>query len=396
MSNIAVSIKLSGLLPFEKYDYAFEGMGGNWPCLITPLSGTIRPYGDSVNLEANVHFCTTKNSCPSGAPELLPYTTGLCDSSPNLFTSLRLSLKPETLPYTLYSDIKTVKCDNCFAQPVITPPQSVTLTKTQGNEYTMNTSIVGLQPNTTYNYTFTSLEANWPVRVSPASGVIKVGKDRTILTNMVMFCKDDTICPVGGDVLEYTINSNCLNEQNYYSILQLELVNADCNTESVLSNPIPVVCKNCLPSIGINLYPQNRKIVSEIENNSGFLIEPIISGLKPDHEYTYEFKGLDANWPVFINPVSGILQSPTTSTVLSAQIFFCANTGICSEGSKGVLNYSLDTISTTKVKRDQFVNLQLELQDVSCSETYTSNTLLVYCNDCLPTSNIRIISNRVT
>lgn len=395
MPNIDVNTQLSGLLPFEKYDYVFEGMGGNWPCVITPVSGTIRPYGDVLNLDAVVHFCTTKESCPSGTLGLLPYSTGICDPSPNLYTTIRLSLKPETLAYNLYSDIKTISCENCFGQPVITTPQSVTLTAAQGNEYVMNTNIVGLQPNQTYTYSIRSLDANWPVKVNPVSGTIKVTKDRTTLTNNIMFCANTGLCASGADIMDNTITAACLSSSDYHCILQLELNNQDCSLGPVYSNPIPVYCKQCLPNVTINLFNSNKKIMTVAENTAGFLLEPSLSGLKPNHEYTYTYKSLNANWPVFINPVSGVLKTSSDNAALSSQIFFCANTGVCSSGMKGVLNYSLDNVVTTRVNNDMFVNLQLELVDTTCSETHKSNTLLVYCNDCITKPDIRV-SNRIT
>ena len=396
MSNIDVSIKLSGLLPFEKYDYAFQGLGGNWPCIITPASGTIRPYGDSLNLDAVVHFCTTTSSCPSGSSGYLTYATGLCDPNPNLYTTIRLSLKPETLPHTLYSDIKTISCNNCFSQPVITTPQSVTLTKAQGNEYVMTTSVIGLQPNQTYTYSISSLDANWPIMISPSSGTIKVPKDRTTLTNHLMFCKSTGLCPEGNGVADYTVNAACLAEANLFGILQLELSNNDCALGSVFSNPIPVYCKDCLPSVDIKLYNSNRKTISSLENINGFLLEPTLSGLKPDQQHTYQFKSLDANWPVFLNPVSGTINSPTSNGTISTELFFCSSTGICPSGTKGVLNYSLNNVVSTKLNNNYFVNLQMELTDTSCSETHKSNTLLVYCEDCVSKPDVRIISSRVT
>ena len=42
MSNIDLVTNLSGLTPFEKYDYYFEGMGGNWPAVVTPVELCIR------------------------------------------------------------------------------------------------------------------------------------------------------------------------------------------------------------------------------------------------------------------------------------------------------------------------------------------------------------------
>lgn len=394
MSNIDINTVMSGLVPFEKYDYVFEGTGGNWPCVVTPYSGTFRPYSDSLEIKAKVHFCSSKDSCSSGVVGLLPYNSGICDPSPNLYTTLRVSLKPESLNQTLYTNTITVNCENCFGSPTITTPSTVNLTQAQGNEYALVASVVGLQPNKTYNFNFSSIDANWPVRVNPSSGTIKTPRDRTNIAANLAFCYDPLLC---NGALDYTATNQCLLEKNLYSILQLSIQQADCNTETVTSNPIPIYCKDCLPSTTIKLISAGtRRVVENAENTVGVLIEPTIVGLKPNAQYSYVFKSIDSNWPVFMSPVSGQLQSSSSSTSISSQLFFCSSTGICPSGSRGVLNYRLDDIQKTKVPTDPFVNLQLELTSLSCGTTFKSDNVILYCNDCIVRPDARIVSSNIT
>jgi hypothetical protein len=396
MSYIDIKTELSGLLPFEKYDYKFEGMGGNWPCTVTPYSGSIRPYGSTMIFEGKVHFCSAKTAC-SGSSGILPYSDHLCESTSNLFTTLRLSLKPESFPHTLYTNTLVASCADCFPQPSITTPASINLNRAQGNEYTLISSIVGLQPNETYTYNFESIDANWPVKINPISGLIKTSKDRTTITSNVMFCNSTGLCNNGDDILDYTVTSSCLLEKNLYSIIQLSIVPSEtCEAETVVSSPIPMYCKDCLPSVNVKILPTTRKTVSLSENISGLLLEPVISGIEPNKKYSYVFKGISSNWPVFISPISGILQSSTPSSSLSSQLFFCSSTGVCASGTRGVLDYRLDAISSGKINNDPFVNLQLELTSLSCGTTYTSDTLMLYCNDCLSKSDPRIVTSRIT
>lgn len=396
MSYVDIKTELSGLLPFEKYDYKFEGMGGNWPCTITPYSGTIRPYGSTMTFEGKVHFCSARTAC-SGSSGILPYSSHLCESTSDLFTTLRLSLKPESFPHTLYTNTILASCTNCFPQPSITTPTTVTLNRVQGNEYTLTSVIAGLQPNETYTYNFESIDANWPVKINPVSGSIKTPRDRTTLISNVMFCNSTGLCNNGDDILDYSITSSCLLEKNLYSILQLSIIPSEsCEAETAVSNPIPIYCKDCLPSVNMKILPTTKKIVSLSENASGLLLEPTISGIEPNKKYSYVFKGINSNWPVFISPISGILQSSTSSSSLSSQLFFCSNTGVCASGTRGVLDYRLDSVSSNKINNDPFVNLQLELTSLSCGTTYTSDTIILYCNDCLSKSDPRIVTSRIT
>jgi hypothetical protein len=398
MSNIDVKIELSGLLPFEKYDYLFEGMGGNWPCIVTPYSGTIRPYAGDITIEGKVHFCSSKTSCSSNSVGFLPHNTGLCDPSPNLFTTLRVSLKPENFAHKLYTNSIIVSCDDCFAQPNITIPANVSLNQAQGNEYTLISNVAGLQPNEIYTYSFESIDANWPVKVSPVSGMIKVPKDRTTIISNVMFCANTGLCQSGPDIMEYTVDDSCLLGKNLYSTIQLSILpSGSCNKEQVISNPMSIYCKNCLPTVSSKILPVNKKIVSLSENVSGLLLEPVISGLDINKKYSYTFKSVDANWPVFINPVSGILQSSSATSSISSQLFFCSNSGVCSSGTRGVLEYRPELLSSNHINYDPFVNLELEIKSLTCGTVYTSDTLMIYCNECLPPkSDPRIITSRIT
>jgi hypothetical protein len=346
--------------------------------------------------EGKVHFCSAKTAC-SGSSGILPYSNHLCEPTSDLFTTLRLSLKPENFPHTLYTNTLVASCANCFPQPSITTPTSVTLNQIQGNEYTLTSVIAGLQPNETYTYNFESIDANWPVKINPVSGSIKTSRDRTTLVSNVMFCNSTGLCNNGNDILDYSTTSSCLLEKNLYSIIQLSVVPpASCEAETVVSNPIPIYCKDCLPSVNIKILPTTKKIVSLSENTAGLLLEPTISGIEPNKKYSYVFKGISSNWPVFISPISGILQSSTSSSSLSSQLFFCANTGVCASGTRGVLDYRLDSVSSNKINNDPFVNLQLELTSLSCGTTYTSDTIILYCNDCLSKSDPRIVTSRIT
>lgn len=379
MSNIDVSFQLDGLLPFEKYDYAIEGLGGNWPCVVTPISGTIRPYGTSVNLDAIVNFCTTKAACPSGTTNLLPYNSGITDPYPNLYTTIRLSLKPETLDYTLYSDAKIIRCDNCFSQPVINVPQTITLDATTGNESSIVTSIVGLQPNHEYSYAINSVNANWPIKVLPASGTIEVTKDRVSLSHKIMFCANSGLCiPGEPNIMDYTIDPTCSKFNDFFGVLQLELFSNELGMEPILSNPMQVYCNDCLPLV-IASIPELSTLTTTNTIDLPFALTNLIAG----HEYSYELIPVNANWPVTLSHASGSFVANDDNDTFSTNVTFCPTTGVCQAAGKTVLPFTLDD-DCIFGETNRFVDMKLKISSATCSvpDVITDN-IRVICNDCI-------------
>ena len=379
MSNIDVSLQLDGLVPFEKYDYVIEGLGGNWPCVATPVSGTIRPYGSSVTLDAIVNFCTTKTSCPSGTVGLLSFNNSITDPYPNLYTTIRVALKPESFDYTLYSDAKIIRCDNCFSQPAITTQNSVTLTATNGNQFVMTTNIVGLQPNYQYTYNISSIDANWPIKVTPSSGTIEVTKDRIALSNNIMFCLNSGLCPVGQtNVMNYMVDPTCSKAKNLFGVLQLELSSSELGVEPILSNPISLYCQNCLPTVDL-VVP----LFSETTNSNIYDLPFTVNNLIPGHTYSYEFVGVNGNWPVTLSSMSGTFVANDADDTIITSIIFCPTTGVCQSAGKTVMPYTLDN-SCILGSTNRFIDMKLKISSETCDiPDIVSDTINVVCDDCI-------------
>ena len=127
------------------------------------------------------------------------------------------------------------------------------------------------------------------------------------------------------------------------------------------------------------------------------MLRPRVFGLTPNKNYAYEFVSLDANWPVFMSPMSGVLQSSATESFVNSQIFFCSSSGLCPNGTKGVLSYSMDSDTQTKKYRySPYATLQMIVHSEACSnDQYFSDTFTIYCDDCLRPSDIKIFSQTI-
>ena len=407
MSNnnniIDITVKLSGLKPQERYDYSFSTAGANWPCIITPITGFVQPLSDNVSVKASLSFCENKSLCPSGTEGLLKYNDILsCNLNNNhLFANIVAGFSATTTNDVFYSEVIHLECKDCLPSIQIISPTPTTLNSSTTNHIKFNSRIMGLSLNETYKYEFKGVDSNWPVKITPISGLINPSKNYFDLSSSLTFCLNTGICPNDSlSVLGYSLAENCSLESHLFSTIQLSVTPVSCSGEqAVTSDQLCFYCVGCLPRVSARISKNNQNMLklSKEENDKTYLLEARLSGLTADKNYNYEFISLDANWPVFISPASGILQSSSSQSLISSQLFFCAGSGLCPNGTKGVLSYDIDPGTQSKRYRyDPYITLQMIISSEDCSEDeYSSDTLTIYCDDCLRPSDINISSQQI-
>jgi len=393
MPNIDISSSISGLMPYEKYDYKFEGMGGNWPAIITPISGSIRPFSTEAKIEATVHFCKTKTSC-TGSVGLLPYNTGIDDLSKDLYTSIRLGIKPELFNYTLYSDIETIKCSGClnstkvnFISPTsgnnFSTITEVSLTGT--NIYRLRAYATGLVPKQEYDYSFNVLSSNWPSIFRDASGTFIANNDNETITCDLTFCPVTGMCEVAGKTVSpYSLDNDCIRGLTPpFAKVQLNLSNSCCDNENYSTDPLIVNCINCLPRLSIS-GPTNISL--NTNNNNIYTLIHNISGLRVNENYSYVYEGIESNWPTIISPISGSFVASGVVQNLSTKLMFCYPQNICPSGTPGLINYTIDSFSQKLLKQNVLsTSLKLKVTPESCDiPEKTSVPFVLNCSGCLP------------
>lgn len=125
-------------------------------------------------------------------------------------------------------------------------------------------------------------------------------------------------------------------------------------------------------------------------------LAPIVHNLQPYEEYTYQFKSVSANWPVTINPESGILKPSTYSGVINAKASFCLSSGECGSNS---LDYTLAESCTIvePYANDKYAIISLSITPKSYIGPETlSDQFTLSCKDCLPKPNISLTSTDST
>lgn len=278
--------------------------------------------------------------------------------------------------------------------PVVTGINNFKLTSTSGNSININPMIGKLQPYQSYSYQYKGLSANWPITISPVSGIISPSTDSAKLSSILSFCATSGACCnciVNPDIISGVIPNTCpsFNEINLYSTIELEVKPISYSGLSIKSNPITAQCEDCLPRVRITL--NNNQSYINLSSSGTVDISGTISNLEPTQNYTYEYVGLGANWPVmFITPISGVITnySADKDYTLVSKLTFCPSTGLCPSNDSSVIDYTVDP----KFIESYYTSLVLKVTPNTCIEPFYlfqnnssiySPPLTIYCNDCL-------------
>jgi hypothetical protein len=114
---ISLTGTVSGLRPFEAYNYYFVG-DNNWPVVLDNVSGSFVAKTTTENIVTKLLFCSPSGSC-AGESGLLPYTTSSSTqktlNNNNLYSKLRLNVRSTYCNDTVYSsNISTINCRDCL------------------------------------------------------------------------------------------------------------------------------------------------------------------------------------------------------------------------------------------------------------------------------------------
>lgn len=256
--------------------------------------------------------------------------------------------------------------------------RNIHLTAASGNTVSISPRIDNLQPYEEYRYEFKGIDANWPVLVSPQSGIIKPSSSSGTINAQVSFCIHSSGC--GNHVLAYNPENDfeVNNPDHHYTTLALSISPQSYTGQETLSDQFSVHCDNCLPKPSIAIVGNPTLVSSQsfvaltgsVPSGSGSsstqqfykIPQPLsanniasfdftlnIDSLLPNTQYEYKVESLDAEWPtLFIGQCSGVLDIKSSSTPIPpipSKLVFCHTTGICQPDSPGINPYIVPTFN---------------------------------------------------
>lgn len=248
------------------------------------------------------------------------------------------------------------------------------------NIKTIDVSVSGLNPKESYQFNFVNKGGNWPVKVSPLSGIFYPGNLKTY----VYFCPNTGLCPKNDTSVFYNMPSGdvsslsiSIGKHSLYSILELSITNSS-NNKVVYTHPCIVECDECLPELMIS----TDQVL--LDNNTGSAVpfSAQVDGLISNQQYNYKFTGINANWPMKIIPLSGVIQTANNSFKINALASFCSSVTGCSSVSN-LFNY--ENIESCKNYEEFYSVVELSVTPVNnVYQSATKNSFSIVCNDCIP------------
>lgn len=397
MSNVkSIGIKVSGLSPLDTYNYTFSNKGGNWPVKVSPISGTFQPNSlDNVyEIRSYVEFCATTGLCPSGAANVL-YNAPHVDNNPGvsvdrttLYSVVGLSVTSAATSSKVLDTQTLVECDNCVPNITLTSEENIFLDESSLNTKQIATSVNGLVPNQVYTYVFTSIESNWPIKVTPVSGTIRSSSDSANIKSLVTLCANSGDCVNG---LSFEPTHNCDAGQNPFAAIKLTVSPANGSVQSPVATDFTVLCDNCIPKLSLEL-PTTVQLDKISKNKTS--MNMVASNLKIGKQYIYHINSVDANWPAIVTPISGKLTAHYDRMNIPLKVTLCPSTGLCPSSNNDVIDYSVDDKCLLDYSNmERFVRFNADISAVECSDALDrvySNDVTVNCVDCLPKAKVSI------
>lgn len=391
MSNIkSIAIKVSGLSPLNTYNYLFSNKGGNWPVKTTPLSGVFKPASvESVHeIRSYVEFCASTGLCQPGDTNVL-YNDPQVDNTPGVFvdrTSLHsvlgLSISNSSDGSKVLETQTLVECDNCIPNLGVTTAENIFLDSSTNNTQQIVSVVNGLIPNQIYNYSFSSVGGNWPVKMTPASGSIKSSIDSVNINSLITLCANSADC---AGSLPFVATQHCDAGQTPFSVIKLTITPAQGGYQSSVSSDFTVSCDECIPKLSVEL-PVSIHLDRQTKNIATLNI--VANNLKRNERYTYRINGVEANWPAMVMPSSGQFTAHSDTATIPISLAFCSATGLCPSSSSDVINYTVDDRCLLEYNNiAKFVRLNVDLSKDGCANSLdrvVSTDTTITCLDCLP------------
>jgi hypothetical protein len=399
MSNVkSIEIKVSGLSPLDTYTYTFSNKGGNWPVKLSPLSGTFQPNAidSAYQITSYVEFCATTGLCPPGTTNVL-YNTPYIDHNPGasvdrttLYSVIGLSLVSTSTSAKVLDTQTLIECDNCLPNITLTAEEHISLDESSLNTKQIVTSVNGLIPNQTYTYVYSSIDSNWPIKISPVSGSIRPSSDSANIKSLITLCSSSSDCV---NDLSFVPTQNCDSGQTPFAAIKLTVSPANGSLQSSVSTDFTVSCDNCIPKLSLTL-PATVRLDKLSKNKTSMNL--VAANLKLGKQYNYHINSVDANWPAIVSPMSGKLTAHYDSMDIPLTVTLCPSTGLCPSASSDVIDYSIDSnclLNYANVER--FVRFNADISSTECdgaSDKVYSNDVNISCLDCLPRAKVSIPS----
>lgn len=308
-NDFHISIPISGLIKREHYNYQIIGLGGNWPAISSPSSGSFVATNKVMTVDTTITFLPNTGLAPS--QNTLTYNLLSCGYQDNqLFTRVSARATNTSDNSIVNSDDTLVLYSGSIPKIGVSFPNKTTLSNS--NITNITGTITGLIPYSKYNYTFSCLDSNWPSILKPISGSFTATGIMDTVISQLMFCYPSGYCTSGtNNLLSYTLDTNAeksFNQNKLHTDLNLNIT-SECG-DNFTSKPFTIECNDCLPCVRYaNIAFSGSPLITLPSGCcQGYkFISVNVSNAIPGERYTYSFSGVSTTGinTIEFNPATG-------------------------------------------------------------------------------------------
>lgn len=248
--------------------------------------------------------------------------------------------------------------------------------------------LTNLTPNEKYNYVFKSISSNWPITITPISGIFSSTSTSGTITASAYFCPTKSGCNENYNGYLPCTEHFCTVGEDYFSNIAIDFKLVRDPTKAYQSPVFKLNANHSLPKAQITASSTALNQNDETNLNIKF------TNLTPQKTYQYSIYSLSANWPFVVSSPTGYFHSGSGGTTarpieLGIDAGFCQNTGICYNGRYGVLNYTINNHPKLHWYNPE-ATIRLSYFDTEYPNiVHNSNIAKFYCSGCGASSTIR-------
>jgi hypothetical protein len=392
-NKTSINLVASNLKLGKQYVYHINSVDANWPAIVTPISGKLTAHYDSMNIPLTVTLCPSTGLCPSASSDVIDYSIDsnclLGYSNMERYVRFNADISGNECDSgydKTYSNDVTVSCVDCLPRAKVSIPSIMLLSSEDKNVNTFTSDITDLAPGQKYEYSFKSVDSNWPTLVYPITGIISTESTSISLSSRITFCRSTGLCENAENLLDYTFDNSSLYSEGLerYSSIVLEIKPVDCSSIPVsTSNTMLVRCDGCLPVASLT-HSSNSAILSSPGINR-FQLSTSAQNLIPGETYSYGVNYVDSNWPTIVSKQSGEFVAVSSNKNILTELQFCFPSGTCSQNPVDVMPYRVSPITANTNK---YAVINLSITDTTSSSSPTiSDDFTLTCSNCLPNIN---------
>lgn len=261
------------------------------------------------------------------------------------------------------------------------------------NIFLKNITLNNLLKYTEYTYSVQDIGSNYKIALINSSGQFTTNDGSHNIPLYIIFCPNDLSCSDfdhvidGRDLYDVDTDPNELIAHLNFTTHPIDL------PQLASSQEILQICVDCTEGHKLNIVSPELDALGPNTNKFEIIVEAL--SLKPNTSYAYEILPTDANWPLYIDNISGVVHTtdyPAGSYKdLKTEIKLSAHFAPSSGTNHGNMPYSIQEGINNDILISSFSVVVYPINHPE--HKAVSNQIKLSCSDCFYRPTIHIVSS---